>query len=577
MIRSTIALGAGLMLWAGTAHGATTCPASIEQAKRLYTTAAPITAENAAALAVCSDHLSRELGLAALGDMEPTPQGVAMLIAGLDDPRHSVRAQALIWIVRNAEAVRPALVGASGNGGASAAFGNALTKGELALAALAVIGLGSAPPQGLLEPYASLLASGPATTAFGPVQYPQINRKTARIDADNFYERQIALALNCIGGTQEEEEDDAPFSCPSLPPADMALAEMAFAQQAFEKSIQIFDSALSRIAAERQARAAAAQPADSGDGSGGMTRDSSGDIAWQNGESDWGTAAAESDDAQSSRVGAVRAQQEAEYARAREMRAQREAEYARAREMRARQEAERARQRELNELEREHLAAEMAAARRPAPTAEVGAAPPGAVAAAERKMPRFPWPAPKPVKQQVIPVARVGGPNATLEQVRATLERQISAASSGYEIGLFAGPPGGFVMLTRMERIQSDGSPFPGSHRFTTKGNPKAGFWDMLTSLMGEKPGYFRVIAFVVADELSIDPAAPVSSVPSVSSGAAELPRAIARQKLGNKHVYALVYAFERPNGRAQRPWIEGAPSALTHLRLSGIAQGLGM
>lgn len=211
------------------------------------------------------------------------------------------------------------------------------------------------------------------------------------------------------------------------------------------------------------------------------------------------------------------------------------------------------------------------------PSASASAARPRTAAVRARPaLPAFPWPAPKPVRQVVVPVASVGGPNATLDQVLAKLERGIARASSGYETGVFGGPPGGFVVLTRMERIQKDGAPFPGANRFTLKGNPRAGFWDMLDSLLVEKPGYFRVIAFVVADDLAIDPNKPVSTIPDVGVGASRLPPALGRQKLGDRRVYALVYAYQRPAEGAHKPWTEGAPSALQHLRQSGIARAIG-
>jgi hypothetical protein len=55
------------------------------------------------------------------------------------------------------------------------------------------------------------------------------------------------------------------------------------------------------------------------------------------------------------------------------------------------------------------------------------------------------------------------------------------------------------------------------------------------------------------------------------------LPSALGAQRLGNRQVVALVYAFQRTRGEPQRPWTEGAPSALVHLQKSGIGKGLGL
>ena len=193
-------------------------------------------------------------------------------------------------------------------------------------------------------------------------------------------------------------------------------------------------------------------------------------------------------------------------------------------------------------------------------------------------LPRFPWPAPQPVRQQAIPLSQLGGSKATLGQVVDALRAKIQASDTNYETGLFSGPPDGFVLMTRLERIQDDGSPFPAPNRFTTKGNPRAGFWDSVRSLMGERPGYFRVIAFVVTANVRIDPRQPVSSIPVQQIGdAQQLPPNVARQVMGNRRVIAFVYAFERKAGQTQRPWTAGAPSALAHLKKSGIARRLGL
>ena len=209
-------------------------------------------------------------------------------------------------------------------------------------------------------------------------------------------------------------------------------------------------------------------------------------------------------------------------------------------------------------------------------------APPAAAAAygdptrGTQRLPKFPWPAPRPMKQQQIPAQVVGGANATLDQVVARLQRGLQQASDGYEWGLFSGPPNGFVLLTRLERIRQDGAPFDESRRFTEQGSPKASFLDMLNSLMGERPGYFRAIAFVVTDNLQTNASVPVSAIPLDRLGEAiALPSSLGKSKLGKRQVYALVYAFERPPGKPRRAWVAGAPTALQHLQASGIARAL--
>lgn len=193
-------------------------------------------------------------------------------------------------------------------------------------------------------------------------------------------------------------------------------------------------------------------------------------------------------------------------------------------------------------------------------------------------LPAFPWPAPRPVQQHHIPSDRLGGPNQTLDQLVAGLQRSLHRANAGYQTGLFSGPPGGFVMLTRMERIQQSALPFDDARRFTREGNPRASFWQMLNSLLKEQPGYFRTIAFVVTDSVQISDERSVADIPVDRIGeATRLPRELGRSRLGERGVYVLVYTFQRSRGRPLQFWSQGAPSAFQHLKASGVAAALGL
>ncbi|WP_295636735.1 hypothetical protein [Novosphingobium sp.] len=95
---------------------------------------------------------------------------------------------------------------------------------------------------------------------------------------------------------------------------------------------------------------------------------------------------------------------------------------------------------------------------------------------------------------------------------------------------------------------------------------------------MAERPGHFRAIAFVVTGQIAIDPTRSPLSIPLDRIGeASALPAALARLPFGTRKVFALVYAFERRAGKSQQPWTDGAPSALVHLRRSGIGGRIGL
>ena len=71
---------------------------------------------------------------------------------------------------------------------------------------------------------------------------------------------------------------------------------------------------------------------------------------------------------------------------------------------------------------------------------------------------------------------------------------------------------------------------------------------------MIERPGYFRVIAFVVISNLRIDPQRSASDLPVPKIGEAVLlTSAPGTQRLGIRYVAALVYAFQRRPGEPQR------------------------
>jgi hypothetical protein len=195
----------------------------------------------------------------------------------------------------------------------------------------------------------------------------------------------------------------------------------------------------------------------------------------------------------------------------------------------------------------------------------------------EPSLPAFPWPLPRPVRSEPLDTALFGGPDATLEQVHQRLRASIQAASPGFETGLFSGPPNGFVLLASTERIRSDGTPFDEPRRWTRGGNPQASFLEMLNNLRFERPGYFRVIAFVVADDLRVDPGQSINRIPLDNMDVQQLPRSLRSQRLGDRNVYAVVYAFQITQANVRVPWTNGAPTARTHLAESGIGSRLGL
>ncbi|WP_295636729.1 hypothetical protein [Novosphingobium sp.] len=96
---------------------------------------------DALALLGCSDPVTRVRAIAALGDAEaPSADAIAAIIAHLSDPAEIIRQEALVATLRNADAMRPALLARM----AADSLDTPTSGADWAAAALKVIGRGGA-------------------------------------------------------------------------------------------------------------------------------------------------------------------------------------------------------------------------------------------------------------------------------------------------------------------------------------------------------------------------------------------------------------------------------------------------
>ena len=129
-------VGAMLVVTAAPARAATVCPASDAAAFAAFDAPAP-SEQAALVLLGCDNHLARVRALAALGDAAAlSAAAAAAIVAHLSDPAEVVREEAMIAVLRGADAVRPALLAAMAADDAGS---------DEAAAALAVIGQGDSP------------------------------------------------------------------------------------------------------------------------------------------------------------------------------------------------------------------------------------------------------------------------------------------------------------------------------------------------------------------------------------------------------------------------------------------------
>jgi hypothetical protein len=213
----------------------------------------------------------------------------------------------------------------------------------------------------------------------------------------------------------------------------------------------------------------------------------------------------------------------------------------------------------------------------PAPTPVPPTSAPGGPASAET-IPQFPWPPPAASATYVLPETVFERGRTTGQVVTAiitALERK------GYvERSFFTTPADGVVLVTRLERINDDGSSAADLQRWPAVGEAarsSVGFAQFLRGLFYVDPGRYRVIVFILQDApFNQDSQKSLTGQQArawLRTGANVLPRELAdRGYKGDCTV--LVYEFAS-DGTAVRV-VESRLTGLQHLERSGVLATLG-
>ena len=227
--------------------------------------------------------------------------------------------------------------------------------------------------------------------------------------------------------------------------------------------------------------------------------------------------------------------------------------------------------------------------RRPAQTAEIPSpapppspvparpAPPPASGSGVEPIPRFPWPPPQASATYVLPVSMFER-GLTIGQVVTTiitaLERQ------GYvERSFFTTPADGVVLVTRLERINDDGSSVAGADRWPAVGttaSSSASFAQFLRGLFYVDPGRYRVIVFVLQDMPFRQSSEQITGPQArewLRTGANVLPRELTERAYAGDCT-VLVYEFAS-DGTAVRV-VESRLTGRQHLERAGVLATLG-
>ncbi|MEX0962663.1 MAG: hypothetical protein WDZ52_01295 [Pseudohongiellaceae bacterium] len=192
----------------------------------------------------------------------------------------------------------------------------------------------------------------------------------------------------------------------------------------------------------------------------------------------------------------------------------------------------------------------------------------------------YPWPPER--ASWTVRIDDVASPTfvgMSLTDVESRLSRSLRSAS--YSMSRLYSAPGGFVMVTRLEATDSDGSPLPEAERYRL---PDDGdtfqLGSYIRNLFFAPEGYYRFIAFVVSDQFERESDAPLSETDALERlqrGALRLPREYADMEFTESHrIEALIYEFRKgAEENDLETMLPGRIPADNHLQNSGLSSVL--
>jgi hypothetical protein len=202
----------------------------------------------------------------------------------------------------------------------------------------------------------------------------------------------------------------------------------------------------------------------------------------------------------------------------------------------------------------------------------------GGGSSAQSPMPEFPWPPPSASASYVLP-DRLFASNRTVgdvtEAILAALEQ------NGYvERSFYRTAPGGVALITRLERINDDGSPSAETERWPAAAQPNQSTRSLLDFLQGlffVDPGHYRVIVFVLQDLPFSQSAETITAQQAhawLTLGANVLPPNIAALPFAGSHVTVLIYEFASDGSKVQV--VTSQLTGKQHLERAGVLAVLG-
>ena len=219
-----------------------------------------------------------------------------------------------------------------------------------------------------------------------------------------------------------------------------------------------------------------------------------------------------------------------------------------------------------------------ASANSPPASAKARPADPNAPPAPQSELPLFPWPPPQASATEVIP-RRLLEAKAGSTRLRDVDERIVYALEqNGYYERSYYAVPEGFALVTKMEQIESDGTPKQEPQRWILTPQPlvKFSLTAYFAALVKGTPGYYRVIAFIVTPYAFAQSTKRVTLQEAeawISPGSNRLPDSIGKLDFSREGYActALVYEFERAAEAEPSIQLPGRILGRTHLVKAGI------
>jgi hypothetical protein len=190
-------------------------------------------------------------------------------------------------------------------------------------------------------------------------------------------------------------------------------------------------------------------------------------------------------------------------------------------------------------------------------------------------LPEFPWPPPKASASYVLPEELFPPDNTTGRVVKRII---FALEQNGYvERSFFRTQVGGTAMVTRLERVNEDGSSYSGEGRWpaspSTDGlDTTRSLIDILRGLFFVDRGHYRVIVFILQEPSFAQSTQKISEGEAralLYTGTNVLPPEISARPYGESRCTVLIYEFASDGAQVQL--VESHLTGRDHLQRAGV------